>query len=154
MDQARYWVVTASQDHAEYGKNWGIVQACHGKVAPLKRMKPGDGVTIYSPKDQFANGAPLQAFTAIGRIDDMEPYQVEMSADFVAWRRGVLWQREAQVLPIRPLLQTLEFTKGLSSWGMVFRYGLFQITRADFSCIARAMLPTKLHNGTAQSHIG
>ncbi len=67
---------------------------------------------------------------------------------------GVLWQCEAQVLPIRPLLETLEFTKAQSSWGMVFRYGLFQITRGDFSRIARAMPPTKLHSDHVQPHIG
>lgn len=40
MTETQYWVVTASSDHAAHGRTQGIVQACHGKVAPLRRMKP------------------------------------------------------------------------------------------------------------------
>lgn len=57
--EQKFWVITASADHAENGKAWGIVQACHGKAAPLRRMKTGDGVVIYSPKDRFKGGGRL-----------------------------------------------------------------------------------------------
>ena len=38
------------------------------------------------------------------------------------------------------MLEDLEMTRGQKSWGMVFRYGLVQISRADFAVIANAML--------------
>jgi hypothetical protein len=134
-----YWVVTASADHAANGRASGIVQACHGKVAPLRRMQPGDGVVIYSSRDRFQGGEPLQAFTAIGRIAEGGAYEHDMGGGFVPWRRNVIWQ-ETQPVPIRPLLDRLELTRGQSSWGMVFRYGLRPISRGDFALIARAML--------------
>ena len=139
MDNAKYWAVTASADHAARGRAEGIVQACHGKSAPLRRMQPGDGVVIYSPRTAFQGGETLQAFTAIGRISEAAPYEFDMGGGFVPWRRGVLWQ-QAHPVPIRPMLEYLEMTRGQRSWGMVFRYGLVKITRADFAVIAKAML--------------
>lgn len=140
--EQKFWIVTASADHAENGKLWGIVQACHGKAAPLRRMQLGDGVVIYSPKSHFQkSGTPLMAFTAIGRISAGPAYEVDMGGGFTPWRRAVQWQPAARVLPIHPLLDALEFTRGKSNWGMAFRYGLLQISRADFAILARAMVP-------------
>lgn len=136
----KYWAVTASGDHAENGMAWGIVQACHGKAAPLRRMAAGDGVVIYSPKTLRAGGETLMAFTAIGRIADDAPYVFDMGGGFMPWRRGVNWQAQARILPIRPLLKELELTRDQASWGMIFRYGLVQISRKDFALIARAMV--------------
>lgn len=143
INEQKFWIVTASADHAANGQSWGIVQACHGKSAPLRRMAAGDGVVIYSSKTTYRDGAPLMAFTAIGRIDASAPYQAEMEGGFVAWRRGVQWQTAAQPLPIRPLLQQLDLTRDQRSWGMVFRYGLVACSRADFALIARAMVPAE-----------
>ena len=134
------WVVTASADHAARGREWGIVQACHGKHAPVKRMGPGDGVVIYSPRASFPDGPPLQAFTAIGHVAQGAPYQADMGGGFMAWRRDVVWQvtRDA---PIRPLLDQLDLTRGIPNWGMAFRSGLRRMSSVDFALIARAMLP-------------
>jgi hypothetical protein len=61
-----------------------------------------------------------------------------MSADFHPWRRDVNWS-EASHAPIRPLLETLEFTAGRANWGMIFRRGHFEISERDFRTIAKAM---------------
>ena len=131
-----YWAITASADHAARGKAESIVQANHGKDAALRRMSPGDGVVIYSPRTTFPDGAPLQAFTLIGRVADAETFQHSAS---LMWRRSMIWQ-DAHWTPIQPLLPDLDLTKGLKSWGMAFRYGLTKLTRADFALIARTML--------------
>ncbi|QLQ20517.1 MAG: EVE domain-containing protein [Exiguobacterium profundum] len=138
MTEPRYWVVTASSDHAARGRTEGIVQACHGKVAPLRRMKPGDGVVIYSPRASMQGGAAVQAFTAIGLVREGAPYIFDMGGGFTPWRRGVDWQA-ARPAPIRPLLGALELTRGQASWGMAFRYGLRELSRADFEVISAAM---------------
>lgn len=140
QSEQKFWIVTVSADHAENALNWGVVQACHGKIAPLRRMKAADGVVIYSPKTRFRGTESLMAFTAIGRVRDAAPYQVEMDGGFVSWRRGVQWQTAAKQLPIRPLLDQLELTRGQASWGMMFRYGLIGCSRTDFALIARAMV--------------
>ena len=138
MDAAKYWVVTASADHAAIGRAEGIVQAGHGKAAPLLRLRAGDGVVIYSPRATYPDGPSLQAFTAIGRVVVGEPWLGVMAGGFRPWRRVVAWA-EATPAPIRPLLQALDLTRGLASWGMAFRYGLRPLSEADFACIARAM---------------
>ncbi len=141
--EQKFWIVTVSADHAENGMNWGIVQACHGKSAPLRRMAAADGVVIYSPRTKFHGGESLMAFTAIGRVTGDVPYPYEMPGGFVAWRRGVQWQPAAKILPIRPLLDDLELTRNQPSWGMVFRYGLVACSRVDFAQIARAVVPAE-----------
>lgn len=138
MDETAYWVATASADHAATSRALGIVQAGHGKHAPVKRMRPGDGVVVYSPKTHFPDGPPCQAFTAIGRIAPGAPYQADMGSGVIVWRRDVRWQ-PAHPAPIRPLLNDLVLTQGQASWGMAFRSGLRKIDRADFALIARAM---------------
>ena len=138
MTEPRYWVVTASSDHAARGRTEGIVQACHGKVAPLRRMRPGDGVVIYSPQTAMRGGQPVQAFTAVGRVREGSPYVFDMGGGFTPWRRGVEWQA-ARPAPIRPLLDRLELTRGQASWGMAFRYGLRELSRADYEAISAAM---------------
>lgn len=133
-------MITVSADHAIRGREAGIVQACHGKTAPLRRMKPGDGVVIYSPRDAFEYGAPLMSSTANGRTNAPDPYSFDMGGGFTPWWRCLGWQPNTVPLPIRPLLHRLDLTKGQRSWSIVFRYGLAPITRPDFVLIARQMV--------------
>lgn len=100
MSDENYWGVTASADHAARGRAEGIVQAGHGKNVPLRRMHPGDGVVVYSPRATYPDGPPLQAFTLIGRIATAEPYRHDMAGHCI-WRRDVLWQ-DSQIALIRP----------------------------------------------------
>lgn len=84
----------------------------------------------------------MQAFTAIGRVADDEPYQVEVSADFQPWRRNVDFL-ECEPAPIRPLLDRLDFIEDKGRWGYKFRFGVFRIDDADRETIRSAMaLPT------------
>ena len=138
--EQKFWIVTASADHAAHGRQQGIVQACHGKVAPLRRMQAGDGVVIYSPKTTFKDGAPLSAFTAVGHVTEAAPYAFDMGDGFTPWRRGVAWQETRAPLPIRPMLEDLELTRGKQNWAMPFRWGIVAISAADFAVIKAAMV--------------
>ncbi len=134
----KFWVNTVSRDHVQAGVAGGFTQADHGKNTRLKRLKRGDLLIFYSPKTQFKGGEPLQAFTALGKIVDDEPYQVEMTPDFHPWRRRISFF-EAEEAPIRPLLESLAFIPNKQKWGFPFRRGLFEIEEADFLRIAEAM---------------
>lgn len=46
---SRNWVAVASAEHVRIGRAAGFMQVCHGKAAPLRRIKPGDRVAYYSP---------------------------------------------------------------------------------------------------------
>jgi hypothetical protein len=43
------WIAVACAEHARRGAELGIMQVCHGKGAPLRRVRAGDGVVYYSP---------------------------------------------------------------------------------------------------------
>lgn len=129
---------TVSRDHLQRGVAGGFTQANQGRITGLKRLRRGDLIAFYSPRTAFEGGERLQSFTALARVADDAPYQVEMSRKFRPWRRRVefLATRDA---PIRPLIQRLEFITDKQHWGMPFRRGLFEISKADFERIARAM---------------
>lgn len=82
----------------------------------------------------------VQSFTAIGKVRDGMPYQVEMSAAFRPWRRDVEWSGSHEV-PIKPLLSQLAFARDDANWGYRFRFGLFEIIGEDADVIAAAMRP-------------
>jgi EVE domain len=134
----RYWINTISKDHVQKGVAGGFTQADHGKNTRLKRLSKGDYLIFYSPKTSLQDGETLQAFSAIGIIADDAPYQVEMTPDFHPWRRKVKFL-ESEEAAIKPLLEHLTFIKDKSRWGYPFRVGLFEIQKADFDLITKAM---------------
>lgn len=140
--QPRAWIAVASAEHVRRGRAEGFMQVCHGKAGPLQRIHPGDAVIYYSPTERMGErpggGPRLQAFTAMGRVKEGVPYQVEMSAGFQPFRRDVHWLPAAEV-PIAPLLERLSFTAGQRNWGAKFRFGVFQISENDRRIIAQAM---------------
>lgn len=133
-----YWIAVASAAHVRFGRAGGFMQVNHGKAAPLRRIRPGDGIVYYSPTTVLGEKDGLQSFTAIGTVREGEPYQGIMGPDFKPFRRDVEWAK-AREAPIKPLLDRLEFTAGKANWGYQLRFGLFAINADDFSLIARAM---------------
>ena len=132
------WVAVASRDHVLRAVEGGFCQVNHGKSAPLKRMDKNDRILYYSPREEMRQGDPVQAFTAIGRIDDEEPYLATQKKDFKPHRRRVHYFNSHDA-PIKPMLEALSFTRGKQSWGVVFRRGLFEIHQEDYQTIAHAM---------------
>ncbi|PZV33734.1 EVE domain-containing protein [Mesorhizobium kowhaii] len=133
-----YWIAVASAEHVRRGRLGGFMQVNHGKAAPLRRVKPGDGIIYYSPTTVLGEKDGLQAFTAIGTVREGEPYQGDMGGGFTPFRRDVAWAK-AEETSIKPLLDRLEFTAGKSNWGYQLRFGLFEISDHDFRVIAEAM---------------
>jgi len=134
----RLWIGVASRDHVQAGVDGGFCQLCHGKAGPMKRLKPGDGIVYYSPRSEMRGGEPVQAFTAIGTVKEGEAYPFDMGGGFVPTRRDIAFGK-AHDAPIKPLLDRLSFTKGRKSWGSAFRFGVLEITAADYALIAEAM---------------
>lgn len=97
------WVEVVSRDHAMKAVEGGFFQSNHGKEAPVARMSRGDHVLFYSPRERKGSGDPVQAFTAVGRVEDGEPRQVRQSDDFHPFRRTVRWfdGHDAAIRPLR-----------------------------------------------------
>jgi hypothetical protein len=133
-----YWVGVASREHVLAAVRGGFAQLNHGREAPIRRLKPGDRILYYSPREGMREGASVQAFTAIGEILEGEPRQVVQSEAFHPFRRDVRYF-DAQEAPIAPLLASLSFSRGVAAWGQVLRRGTFLINCDDYQLIAAAM---------------
>jgi hypothetical protein len=134
----KYWINTVSKDHVMRGIEGGFTQANHGGPYNLKRMSRGDFILFYSPNTKFKDGKPLQHFTALGKCIDDTPYQAEISPDFHPWRRDVEFIKCKEV-PIKNLINDLNFIKDKQKWGFPFRRGMFELPEEDFLKIAYAM---------------
>lgn len=133
----KYWLAVASAEHIRRGRTEGFMQVNHGKLGPLKRMKPGDGIVYYSPSEKMGAKDGFQSFTAIGTLKDGEPYQGYMSEGFQPFRRDVAWL-DGQEQPIKPLLAQLDLTRD-KNWGYSLRFGVLALSAADFTTISDAM---------------
>lgn len=134
----QFWIGTVSKEHVLRGKVGGFAQVCHGKEAPLKRMRANDVLLYYSPSEKFGEKRPYQCFTAIGIIQPRDAYQVKMTKDFIPFRRDVKYIA-ADDASIRPLIPQLSFIRDKTRWGSAFRFGILKIPRDDFIIIATAM---------------
>lgn len=69
------WVGVASREHVAAAVEDGFCQLNHGKEALLKRIRPGDRIVYYPPRERMRAGAVVQAFVALGTILPREPYR-------------------------------------------------------------------------------
>jgi predicted RNA-binding protein len=137
--KTKYWMIVASKDHVKKGLTEGFAQACHGKAAPLKRMKKDDFIIYYSSKKTMNKPDKCQEFTAIGKVIDDEPYSFQMSEDFCPSRRNIEFF-ESEPVSILPLINQLDFIQNKKSWGYPFRFGFFEINQHDFDLISQQLL--------------
>lgn len=134
------WIAVASAEHARMGRDApsGYMQVGHGKLAPLKRVSPGDLVSYYSPTVVFGVKGAFQSFVSLGIVQAGEPYAFDMGKGFVPFRRDVAYVK-ANEAPIVALLDAFDFVEDRQRWGYKFRFGLFEVNNHDMRLIAQAM---------------
>ena len=132
------WINVISKDHVLAGMESGFMQANHGKAANLQLLRKEDLIFFYSPGTLFRAGEILQTFTAVARVMDDAPYQVEVSATVNPWRRKVT-SLACEEAAIEPLIRQLDFIQDKANWGLSLRRGLFEIGVDDARRIAAAM---------------
>jgi len=60
-----FWIAVASRDHVMKGVKGGFCQISHGKSSPVERLKPGDRIVCYSPREAMGEGDPVLALTVV-----------------------------------------------------------------------------------------
>lgn len=143
MGSQKYWIAVVSKEHTMRGVADNFIQVCHGKQAPLKRMKPNDWIVVYSPKLSMEGETKCQAFTAIGQTIDDDVYQFQMTPSFNPFRRNIKFY-DCEESSILPLINDLEFIQNKSRWGFPFRFGFFEIKENDFNLIISKMLQNEI----------
>ena len=135
-----FWMGVASARHARAGRDGGFAQFGHGKHIAVKSLGRGDWIVYYSPREGMGEGAPIQAFTTIGRIVSDSPYRAPRAMDFNPYRVDVDYLEDAQTAPIRPLLDELRLTRDHGpNWGIVMRGPKRRLEKEDMRRIADAM---------------
>ena len=138
MTSPRNWLAVASADHVAQGVAQGFMQVCHGKSAPLRRLRAGDRVAYYSPGQVMRGPATVRSITAFGIVADDQLEQVEMAPGFTPWRRRVRWISD-QALPIATLRADPRFALSGPSWGAKLRFGLLELDDHSMDMIAARM---------------
>lgn len=132
----RYWIGTVSKEHVLIGVAGGFCQVCHGKAAPLNRMKRGDWLLYYSPKISLGSNEKHQAFTAFGQILDERAYPFQMSDTFIPFRRDVAYTEIRRDCPIEAIRHHPEWKR----YASMLRYGHFEISADFFKLVQDYML--------------
>ena len=134
VEGPRYWIAVIPKSRVELAVAGGFAMFAHGRHDAVKRTSAGDWLAYYSPRTMLNAGDEVRAFTAIGRFTDREPYEAEMSAGRVGWRRDIAWREESA----RCRTSIRSSTSSPSSrtaqhWGLFFHRSLFSVTRDDFA---------------------
>ena len=117
----KYWINVISKDHALAGVEGGFIQANQGKAGNLHLLREENIVFVYSPGTLFRAGQILQAFTAVARVTDEAPSEVETSAKIHPWRRKTTALACEEAPDIEPLIPHLDFIQDAANWGMSLR---------------------------------
>lgn len=136
---SRYWIATISKEHAQLAIKGSFIQVCHGKEAPLKRMKKDDYILIYSSKIKMMEKEKYQMFTALGKVSDDCVYPFQMTEQFKPFRRNIEFLKFNEV-SILSMIENLEFITDKKHWGYPFRYVFFEINENDFNFITSKMI--------------
>ena len=140
MKDARFWIGVVSAEDAECARAAGYVELSGGRAGPLERMRPGDGIALYSPRLAPGERAPLQVFSAIGEVGPGPMYVTDAEAPDgePRYRRPVTYF-PSMPAPIRPLIEHLSFIRRKEHWGAAFRFGIARVPAEDFARIRAAM---------------
>ena len=133
------WIGVAAGRHVRRAVEGGFAMFAHGRHSAVARVKPGDRIAYYSPREGIKDGAEVRAFTAIGVVSEGEIGGREMQPGMMGAWRAVHWAKDAGFADIYPLLDRLSFVVDRSHWGMYFRKSLFRVAEQDFALIAGAM---------------
>jgi len=101
------------------------------------RMRRGDDLVYYSPRESLDSRLPVQAFTAIGTVVDDEVWQAD-EGEFRPWRRRVAYVPGARDVPVGALRAELDLTRA-PNWGYQLRRGLVPLSDRDVEVIGAAM---------------
>jgi hypothetical protein len=130
-----FFVLTASKDHLDIGKENGFIQ--QKQPHRIEKLRKGDSVVLYAGKAVYGSKEPYQKFIAVCQAIDGE-YEKLPRKD----GGGYFYRKKVNFLPfeekeIRDLVQRLAFIKNKSHWGFYFMSGFTKIDEADFMEIMR-----------------
>ena len=138
MKNKKFWIGVVSKNNVMKGVDGGFIQLCHGKKAPLAKIRKGDWLVYYSSKEDIGDKKPYQYFTAVAEITGDFEYQFDIGYGFVPFRKDARFYK-CDEADIRSLIPELSFIEDKKHWGYYFRHNYLEISRDDFITIWKAM---------------
>ena len=132
-----YFVGLAERVHVDMMRSDGVVVLGIKNDAGMRRTKPGDRVVYYSPKEA-PDGAPLRSFTGLAEVVGVTPFEWPGENPTI-WARRADWIGHAKDVPIKLLLESLDFIKNPANWGFYLRGSYRKIGGRDYARISEAM---------------
>ncbi|WP_183086361.1 EVE domain-containing protein [Mycetocola tolaasinivorans] len=140
----RYWLGVVTGQQAAWCKHHGVFAVSPGLRRELADLGEADGLVLYSPRARPADEEPLRAFTAIGRLTAADVRRVDTTTPpgerLRPWQRAVLWEPDADTVPLRVLRDVLDLSAGWD-WAKPLRRGLIEISAHDFRILRAEMGP-------------
>ncbi|EJF81414.1 Uncharacterised protein [Candidatus Bartonella washoeensis] len=78
----KHWAAVILRAYARLAAEFGFLQVCHGKAAPLRQTSKGDEVFIYCPRNEMGTGQNLQTIEFQCVFTGNHIYQVEQAPHF------------------------------------------------------------------------
>ena len=131
-----FWIGVVHRQQVLIAAGEGFISFSHGRESTVRNVVPGDRVIYYAPKTE-PEGDPVQAFVAHATVigDTVE------TRDFggrTGHMRRAVYDAVTEV-PVRPMLDDLDITRGAANWGGVFRGGKIGLGESDYRTIASSM---------------
>nr|WGD71179.1 EVE domain-containing protein [Bacillus subtilis] len=134
-----YWIGVVSEQRCIKRCLPVVLHSCAmEKKAPLAKMKEGDWLIYYSPRDAYPDGKLPRSFTAIGKVKSGNIYPYQMAPNFIPYRLDIDYY-PCHKIGFYDIKSKLEFVQETKHLGFLFRRGHFEISKNDFLTIAQAM---------------
>jgi hypothetical protein len=147
MNEPRHFLAVAAADAVARASQGGYLEVNGGKAGPLERMRNGDALVDYSPRDRDGGDA-LQAFTALAFVTGEAIFREAGPQGAGPFRRAARFAPVAPA-PIRPLIEALGFIRDKSHRGASLRFGFLALPSAGFARIAAALEAAQAASGAA-----
>lgn len=136
--QAAHWVCVVSRADAHLAQVEGRLRLSATSERRVRRLREGDGVLLYSPREGNREGAVVRRFTAAGTVVAGEAYQLG-DDPHGSWCRDVRFDDVRDEVEVGPLLERLSFVRPGAGWGVAFRPGFVRVAEADHRLVRAAL---------------
>ena len=119
----------------------------HRQHLLIAKMKEGDWLIYYSPRDAYPDGKLLRSFTAIGKVKSGNIYPYQMAPNFIPYRLDIDYY-PCHKIGFYDIKSQLEFVLETKHLGFLFRRGHFEpiacaIVKKSFLLISKCPLRNK-----------
>ena len=133
LSKPRFFLLTASKDHLDNGKQMSYIQQKHANR--IEKIRAGDFVVLYAGKAEYGTNKPYQKIVSVCQaIDDQYTKLPKTDGSGFYFRKNMTYL-PFEEKEIRTLIPKLSFVTNKTRWGFYFMSGFKEISQSDFDKI-------------------